>query len=101
MLHDSSRHRQNLIPLAGMQDKKKALRRVPEGRFERRLKMPRRRFPGWSLRAGRGRWDIRFRAHAPEDGDLRGPGLLGLAVLAFVVRADELSVHKDMVAAVC
>jgi hypothetical protein len=109
MLYDSSRHRQNLIPLAGMQDKKKVLQRIPEARSERRLKMALRRFPGWSLRARRGCWYIRFRAAetphciralAPEDGDLRGPGLLGLAVLALALRADEPSVQKDMVALV-
>ena|SRR5215510_10451326 len=36
--------------------------------------------------------------HAPENGELRSPRLLGLAVLAFVLRADELSVNQDMVA---
>jgi hypothetical protein len=38
--------------------------------------------------------------HAPEDRELRGLGLLRLAVLALVLRADELSVHEDMVALV-
>jgi hypothetical protein len=39
-------------------------------------------------------------AHAPENDDCRGLGLLGLAVLALVLRAEELSVNKDMVALV-
>jgi hypothetical protein len=59
------------------------------------------------LRSRRLRRHFRFRAaeptdgigaHAPEDGDLRGLGLLGLAVLVF--RADKLSVNQDMVALV-
>jgi hypothetical protein len=58
---------------------------------------------------GRLRGHFRFRAaeppdgigaHAPEHGDLRGLGLLGLAVLVLVFRADELSVNQDMVALV-
>src|ERR1043166_6218556 len=58
------------------------------------------------LRSRRLRRYFRFRAaqpadgigtYAPEDGDLRGLGLLGLAVLALVFRADELSVTQDMV----
>ena len=39
-------------------------------------------------------------AHAPEDGELCRLRFLGLAVLALVLRADELSVNKDMVALV-
>ncbi len=105
MLHHSSRHRQKFIPLAGMQDKKKGRRRADLNDASKW------RVAGFraGLRAHSGRWYIRFRAaeapqgiraHAREDGDLRGPGLLGLAVLALALRADELSVHKDMVALV-
>lgn len=52
------------------------------------------------------RWHFRLRAaqppegvgaNAPEDCELRGLGFLGLAVLALILRADELSVNKDMV----
>jgi hypothetical protein len=39
-------------------------------------------------------------SHAPEDRELRGLGLLGLAILALVFRADELSVHEDVIALV-
>jgi hypothetical protein len=61
------------------------------------------------LRSRRLRGPFRFRAvqppdgvgtHAPEDGDVRGLGLLVLAILALVFRADELSVNQDMVALV-
>jgi hypothetical protein len=65
-------------------------------------------FRSW-LRSRRLRGHFRFRAaqppdgigaDAPEDGDLRGLGLLRLAVLVLVFRADELSVNQDMVALV-
>src|ERR1700731_3739593 len=39
-------------------------------------------------------------AHAPEDRELCGLGFLGLAVLALVLRADKLSVNKDVIALV-
>ncbi len=39
-------------------------------------------------------------ANAPEDSDLRGLGLLGLAVLVLVLRANELAVNEDVVALV-
>lgn len=39
-------------------------------------------------------------AHAPEDGDLRGLGLLGLAILTLVLRANEQAVHEDVIALV-
>ena len=85
--------------------KKKALRPKPEGL---RAPLSERRAGGLGsgFRAGR-RGDFRFGpaepahgvgAHAPEDGDLRGLSLLGLAVLALVLGADKLSVNKDMVA---
>jgi hypothetical protein len=35
-----------------------------------------------------------------KDGDLRGFGILGLAVLVLVFRADENAVHEDVVALV-
>ena len=40
------------------------------------------------------------RANAPEDADLGGLGLLGLAVLVLVFRTNEQAVHEDMVALV-
>ena len=60
---------------------------------------------GTSFGTGRLRWRFRFRAaepadgvrtHAPEDGDLRSLGLLGFAVLVFVLRTNEQSVHEDV-----
>jgi len=50
----------------------------------------------FSFRAAEPAYGVR--AHTPEDGELRGLGLLGLAVLALVLRAYELSVHEDVVA---
>jgi hypothetical protein len=61
------------------------------------------------LRSQRLRGHFRFRAaqapdgigaNAPENGDVRGLGLFGLAVLSLVFRADELSINQDMVALV-
>src|SRR3984885_1443660 len=89
-----------------MQDKRKALRSRPEGSC-----MPR---SVWSITrlsnrfgAGRRRWRISLRStetshgvrtHAPEDRHFRGLGFFGLPVLPLVLRADEQSVHKDVVA---
>src|SRR5271157_5583897 len=61
-----------------------------------------------SVGAGRSRWRVRLgtaqpthgiRAHAPER-DLRGLGLLALAVLALVLRTDEHAIDKNVVALV-
>src|SRR5882724_7943992 len=70
------------------------------------------RIPGVSAIAGvgcrRSRWRLRLgtaqpahgiRAHAPER-DLRGLGLLALAVLALILRTDEHSIDKNVVALV-
>ena len=38
------------------------------------------------------------RTDAPEDDRIRSLGFLGLAILALVLRADEVSVNEDMVA---
>src|SRR5260370_31386026 len=86
----------------------RALRPEPEGlrtpQSERRVARL-----SASFGAGRCRWHFGFRAaepadgvgaNAPEDGDLRGLGLLGLAVLPLVFRADEEAVHEDVVALV-
>src|SRR5260370_41960789 len=90
-----------------------ARRRAPDGvgspSAKRRLV---RRIPGVSAIAGvrcrRSRWRLRLgtaqpahgmRAHAPER-DLRGLGLLALAVLALVFRTDEDSSDKNVVALV-
>ena len=84
---------------------KKALRPKPEGLC---APLSERRVGGLGsdFRAGR-RGDFRFGAaepahgvgtNAPEDGNLRGLSLLGLAVLAIVLGADELSGNQDMVA---
>jgi hypothetical protein len=57
--------------------------------------------------AGRGRRYVSFRstesshgvcANAPEDRDFRGLGLLGFAVFPLVLRADQQSVHKNVIA---
>jgi len=96
-----------LLFLAGIQDKRK----MPSGIGRRAFIAPVSEGSVFRsrLRSRRLRRHFRFRAaqppdgigaHAPEDGDLRGLGLLGLAVLALVFRADELSVNQDMVALV-
>src|SRR5215831_8511407 len=88
-----------------MKTKKKALRPGPEG-----LKFPavsKRRFVRGPLRRRSLSRRFRFRAaqppngigaYAPEDGEVRRLRFLGLAVLALVLRANELSVNQDMVA---
>src|SRR5579859_313754 len=87
-----------------MKTNKKALRPKPEGlgfeaiskrRFVRRRLGCRnlcRRFRFRTAEPPNG-----IRPDAPEDGELRGFRFLGLAVLALVLRADELSINKDMV----
>src|ERR1700722_19257625 len=53
----------------------------------------------WRLRLGTAQPAHGIRAHAPE-GELRGLGLLALAVLALVLRTDEHSIDKNVVALV-
>jgi hypothetical protein len=87
---------------------KKALRPEPEGLF---ASLSERHFARFGTRFGGRRRDRRLRlraaepadgvgANAPEDGDLRGLGLLGFAILALVFRTDEDAVHEDVVALV-
>lgn len=98
---------ESFFRLAGMQDKQER----PSGSRRRAFCFAyskRSVFRG-GLRSRRLGGHFRFRAaqpphgvgaHAPEDADCRGLGLLGFAVLALVLPADELSVNKDMVALV-
>ena len=87
--------------------KEKALRLKPEGFFETPSSI--RRFG--RFRTGFGAVRLRWRfglspaepahgvcANAPEDADLRGLGLLGLAVVVLVFRTNEQAVHEYMVA---
>src|ERR1700676_1612168 len=89
--------------------RKRAPDRVGSPSAKRRLV---RRIPGVSAIAGvrcrRSRWRFRLgtaqpahgiRAHAPER-ELRGLGLLALAVLALVLRTDEHPIDKNVVALV-
>src|SRR5208283_142615 len=88
---------------------KRAPDSVGSPRSKRRLQQ---RIPGFcaiaGVGAGRSRWRFGFgttepahgiRADAPER-DLRGLGLLALAVLALVLRTDEHSIDKNVVALV-
>jgi len=94
--------------LAGIQDKKKGPPAEAGGPLAPSLE---RRVAGFcsALTTRRSSGNFRFRpaqspdgirADAPEDGELRGLSFLGLAVLALVLGADELSVNQDMVALV-
>ena len=96
----------DLFFLAGMQDNEKALRPKPEGL---RWSPSERRIVRGRFRARCRRRSFSFRsaepphgvgADAPEDGDFRRLGLLGLAVLALILRANEHPVDEDVVALV-
>jgi len=109
ILRHSLRGTTTFFTLAGMQDKKK--RPSSRGRRAELHCASKWRVAsfGAALRRRRNGWRFRLRpaqspdgvgANAPEHGDLRGLGLLGLAILALVLRANELSVNEDMVALV-
>jgi hypothetical protein len=102
MLSASGRSEESFFELAGMQDKRKG----PSGRSRRALSSAnsKRSVFRRRLRSSRLCGHFRFRAaqpphgvcaNAPEDRELR---FLGLAVLAFALRADQLSVNEDTVA---
>lgn len=103
MLHDLMVRGKDLVNLAVIQDKRKR----PSVRTRRAFAnaVLERSFPRGALRS---RWRggrSRFRAAEPPHGvgaddRARRFGLLGLAVLALVLRADELSVNEDKVALV-
>jgi len=107
MLHIAEGHGEKVLKLAGIEDKQEALRPKPEGwriRLISKRGVFRRRLRCRSLcrrfRFRPAQPPNRIRAHAPEDGELCRLRFLGLAVLALVLRADELSVNEDMVALV-
>ena len=96
---------ESFFELAGIEDKQKR----PSGRSRRAFcSANSRRSVFRCVLRSRGRnGHFRFRAaqpphgvgaHAPEDRELRNLGFPGLAVLALVLRADELSVNEDMIA---
>ena len=96
---------ETVLKLAGKKDKQKALRPKPEGKEFQTISKRcifRRRLRGRSLcrrfRFCPAQPPDGIRADAPEGSDFRRLRFLRLSVLALVLRADELSVNKDMVA---
>jgi hypothetical protein len=103
MLHKLEQAGEVLFALAVIQDKRKR----PSGRRRRAFadgKLKRNFVRGrFGSRCGRGCFCFRAAeppngvpTHAPGDNGIARIGLLGLAVLALELRADELSVYEDI-----